>query len=948
MATRFFSMTDDSRDVRSAAASPRVALLVGAGAYPGGRLANPPRDIALVSAALKPLGFDVELLIDPAKTQLETAMVRFAQRLEQAGAEGIGFFYFAGHGIQFRGANYLVPVDAQIPETRYLRSGAVPVDYLVAELSECRPLATVIVVDACRNNDIRASEGGLTQGLGAVEHLPDGTILVFSTAAGEVAEDGEAGNSPYAMALSGRLAAGGHRLDEIFLGVAGDVAAMTGNRQRPAVFLQGAIAPVVLKDAPAGEAPGFGGPMDRRPPPNAVALARPSEIAPAVQLFANVPPRDLNFTGREAGLAALHDAVGPQADAIGQAVTHGMAGIGKTSFAAEYAYRHREAFSGVWWAPAEQRELLVDSLATLAVTLDPALAAEADRERQVLGGFKRLAQMTPPFLLVFDNVDSPEIVRNLTPPAGVRLVMTSRWADWGGRAAEIDLQIFEPDAAAEFLQKRAGRDDPVGARRLAAAVGHLPLALDHAGAYCRATATSFGGYSEKIDARVQRAPKGVAYPASIAATFGMAIDKATLEQPAAEDLLGLFAHMAPERIPLDLVSDAVMDEDDRAEALAALFAVSLVEHDQFSDGAPAINLHRLIQAAMRVRLADQGRAEVMADRVIAALACAFPDNAHLDPGLWRACGRLMPHVLATRELARWSTAAEPAAAILFHRAGRYLFGRGAYRDAEPFYRQAIAIGEAGAGRDDPEVGRRINDLAQLIAAAGRFDEAEPLFREVIASGEARLGRQHLDVAIRLNNLARLLNDTGRREEAEPLYREAIAINDAAAGSNSIHAVAWRNNLGILLNEAGRNDEAEPVYREAIAIGERRLGHRHHEVARCFNNLGRVLWRAGRLDEAEAMARESLAISVESLGPDHPIYARQQHSLAQILTDAGRTAEALETVAAALKVHEATLGETHPWTRDSALTFVELARVEGQPDSAADVAGRLGLETQDAG
>lgn len=945
MVSRFFSTSEQPEGAPRSFGTgdaARVALLVGMGAYRGARLANPAKDVALISAALKDLGFEVELVVDAGKSQLETAMVRFGQRLERAGPEGIGFFYFAGHGIQFRGANYLVPVDAEIPETRYLRSGAVPVDYLVEGMADCRPLATAIVIDACRDNNIRPSEGGLTQGLGAVEQLPDGTVLVFSTAAGEVAEDGEAGNSPYAVALAGRLSMAGQRLDEVFLGASGDVAAMTGNRQRPAVFLQGAIAPVVLNGAPA-EAMGPAGPLDRRPPPNAIAAVRPPAPGPVPRLFENVPPRDLNFTGREAGLAALQEAIGADAppDAIGQAVIHGMAGIGKTAFAAEYAYRQRESYSGLWWAPAEQRELLVESLARLAVAIDPGLTAEADRERQILAGFRRLAQMKPPFLLVFDNVDSPEVVRNLLPPAGIRLVMTSRWADWGGRAAEIDLQTFDPEAAAEFLQKRAGRDDPVGARRLAAALGHLPLALDHAGAYCRATAASFGAYAERIDARLQRAPKGVAYPASIAATFGLAIDKAALEHPAAETLLGLFAHLAPEKIPLSLVGEDLIDEDDRTEALAALFAVSLIEYDQLADGSPAVNLHRLIQAAMRVRLQDGGQTGP-ADQVVAALVAAFPDNAQLDPGLWPACATLMPHVLATRDLSRWTAAAEPAAAELFHRAGRYLFGRGAYRDAEPFYRRAIASGEAQAGRDDPQVGRRINDLAQLLATAGRFDEAEPLFREVIASGEARLGRHHLDIAARLNNLARLLNDTGRRQEAEPLYREAIAINDAAGGSSAVHAVAWRNNLGILLNEAGRNDEAEPVYREAIAIGERLLGRRHHEVARCFNNLGRVLWRAGRLAEAEAMARESLAISVESLGPDHPIYARQQHSLAQILTDAGRTDEALEAVTAALEVHEATLGETHPWTRDSATTFVELAHATGDRAGAEAVAGRFGL------
>jgi tetratricopeptide (TPR) repeat protein len=947
MVSRFFSAGEDPLDLDIQTTAERIALVVGVGAYPGNRLFNPASDVALVTKSLGALGFDVETAIDVGKSQLETAIVRLAQRIERAGPDAVVFFYFAGHGIQYRGSNFLVPVDAEIPETRYLRSGAVPVDYLVQEISGVTARATIIVVDTCRDNAIRQSEGGLTQGLGAVEHLPDGTILVFSTAAGEVAEDGSAGNSPYALALARHLGVPGRRLDEVFLTIAGDVAAATANRQRPAVFLQGAIAPVILKEQPVDSASGPASQPERRPPPVAIPAERPAVAAPMRRLFENVPPRDLNFTGRTSSVLMLQAALGggEPTGASGHAVVHGLAGMGKTSLVTEYVWRHRDDHAGIWWAPAEQRELLIDSLATLAVSLDPGLSAEADRERQVVAGLRRLAQMSPPFLLVFDNVESPDTIRHLLPPAGVSVIITTRWADWGGRATEIDLQVFDEDAAIDFLHKRTGRTDGIGARRLAAALGCLPLALDHAGAFCRATATSFAGYCEKIDARVSRAPKGVAYPASIAATFGLAIDKAALEHRAAETLLGLFSYLSPERIPLDLVTDDLLPEDDRAEALAALFAVSLIDYDELADGTAAASLHRLVQAAMRVRLAEQGRAEAVADRVVASLATAFPDNGQLDPGLWARCAVLMPHVLAVRDLARWSEAAAPAAGDLFHKAGRYLFGRGSYREAEPLYRLAIAVAETALGRDHPDVGRRINDLALLQATTGRFGEAEPLFRDVIALGEATLGRRHPDVAIRLNNLARLLNDTGRRVEAEPLYREAIAINDEAATPNPVHAVAWRNNLGILLNEAGRNEEAEPVYREAIAIGEARLGHRHHEVARCFNNLGRVLWRAGRLDEAEAMAREGLLISAESLGADHPIYARQQHSLSQILLTAARPADALVEVAAALKVHEATLGDSHPWSRDSAATFIEAAMILGRQDEAAEVASRFGLPVQ---
>jgi hypothetical protein len=86
-----------------------------------------------------------------------------------------------------------------------------------------------------------------------------------------------------------------------------------------------------------------------------------------------------------------------------------------------------------------------------------------------------------------------------------------------GRAVEMKLDLFGKESAAEFLQKRAGRIDPAGAGRLAAALGHLPLALDHAGAYCRLTGSSFDAYREKTDTRIARAPTGAAYPASVAA-----------------------------------------------------------------------------------------------------------------------------------------------------------------------------------------------------------------------------------------------------------------------------------------------------------------------------------------------------------------------------------------------------------------------------------------------
>ena len=107
MPPRFFGDDNSGWSAPVVPLTPRIALVVGNGAYRSNRLENPARDARLVGETLDQLGFDTELVIDAGKAVLETAIVRLGERLEKAGPESVGFFYFAGHGIQHQGANYL-------------------------------------------------------------------------------------------------------------------------------------------------------------------------------------------------------------------------------------------------------------------------------------------------------------------------------------------------------------------------------------------------------------------------------------------------------------------------------------------------------------------------------------------------------------------------------------------------------------------------------------------------------------------------------------------------------------------------------------------------------------------------------------------------------------------------------------------------------------------------
>jgi tetratricopeptide (TPR) repeat protein len=659
-----------------------------------------------------------------------------------------------------------------------------------------------------------------------------------------------------------------------------------------------------------------------------------------LRLFENVPPRNLAFTGRAASLALLHDGLHRPGDGFGarRVAVHGLGGIGKTTLAVEYAYRHADAYACVWWAPATHRAVLVESLAMLAGRVDPQLSAAADKEKAAVAGLARLAHLSGPPLLIYDDVQSPEMLRDLVPASGGHVILTSRWADWEGQAVAQRLDLFGEEVAIEFLQRRAGRGDPGAARRLAAALGRLPLALDHAGAYCRLTASSFDTYRERIERRIAQAPRGVLYPASVAATFGIMIDTAAKQHRGAEALLGALSYLSPEDIPLDLTHGLMADEDDHDEAMGALSSVSLIDHHTAEDGGATVSIHPLVQAAMRRRVAEQGAATVTCEQVVAWLEREFPKpvliSAFTDPAAQAKSSALFGHALTLVGHAENSAAPCPGLSGLLRSMAIYAHTCGDYAGAETMLRRASAIAEkSGDARMVAELGF---NLGRVLFITDRLVDAEALFRRTIVDGETDFGRDHLAVAVRLGLLADLLHRTGRQAEAELLYQEIIAVADREANEASPYDVIWRIDYGILLDETGRFDEAERLGRETLDRAVRKLGPRHPEYARGLNNLGRTLRDMERFEEAADSIRRALAIW-RQLPNINPTYvARAQHNLARALLRLGHAEEALDLIEQALAVHQAILGLAHFWTVQSAQCYAVARAATGRTDAAANL------------
>ncbi len=230
----------------------RHALLIANGAYSQAPLRNPRRDTRLVGSALVQLGFAVTRVEDGDLATLRSALTEFVQRLGHSDPDNIAIFYFAGHGVQVDGLNYLIPVRADIQSQDDLETRALALEEVVAMLAASPRQANILVLDACRDGGFSAKVAGrsaFSGGLASLNLPPARMLVAFSTAAGRSADDGTAANSPYATALVEtlpRLLEPGRRVHDIFVETAEKVREATRGRQAPALFLQGGLPALTL------------------------------------------------------------------------------------------------------------------------------------------------------------------------------------------------------------------------------------------------------------------------------------------------------------------------------------------------------------------------------------------------------------------------------------------------------------------------------------------------------------------------------------------------------------------------------------------------------------------------------------------------------------------------------------------------------------------------------
>jgi TIR domain/NB-ARC domain len=328
-------------------------------------------------------------------------------------------------------------------------------------------------------------------------------------------------------------------------------------------------------------------------------------------------PRNPQFTGRSEIITRLQQELqSGQVAAVTQAIA-GLGGIGKTQLALEYCYRQASRYQAVWWIRAESEETRMADLASLAEALGLSVAGESDLQRSVSSVIAWLNR-TPGWLLIFDNVETPEDLEDILPAAGRgHILITSRYPAWGTKAKTVHLNVWTVEESTQYLLRRTNeknsKENKAAAMDLAQALGYLPLAVEQAAAYIDESKIGILGYSKLFkENQLRLFERREGHPPNdrhtIATVWDISIKSVESASPGAVALLQLCAFMRPDRISKqeieahcnilpDPLKNAVSNKIMLHDAIATLRRYSLI------DATPEfISIHRLVQLVVRDRL----------------------------------------------------------------------------------------------------------------------------------------------------------------------------------------------------------------------------------------------------------------------------------------------------------------------------------------------------------
>lgn len=678
------------------------------------------------------------------------------------------------------------------------------------------------------------------------------------------------------------------------------------------------------------------------------------------------PQRNLHFTGRIAELEALRtnltrdDRAHPAAQLIS-----GMGGVGKTEIATEYIHLHRHKYEIIWWIRAEQTDRVRDALVKLGQRLGVGpVSTESGRDRTIAAVLETLASdRRPNWLLVYDNAAQPLELQRYLPacPPGGHIIITSRLQNWPGyiEADSVEVSPFTLDEAVSFLRRRVpalGANRKLSAEedeqrnsdagRLAGALGHLPIAVEHAAAYLTETGETVDEYLT----RFEKNPHGLLseqlteFPASVSTTWSVSMSRLS---PDAEHLFNLCAFFSPEPIAVELFlnhAEAVSEPSGLREFLSSSprFRAAATQMHRFSlvkvDGArDLIQMHRVVQAVTRDQL-RQNRP----DAFLAYRAAVDTMLAESNPGNPDRVSNDVVYDLSLQHLEserNFLNTANPALRRLIIDQVRRLHLRGGHVEAMRFGQETLRVWRERLGWEHLDVLAMAVEVAIAMQLDGHAADARRLLLDTRPVLEAHYGSQHEVTLLCANAYGADLRTHGQFSEALELDRGLLPKFEETFGPDHERTLNVWNNIAADYRRLGRFAEALEIDLRTFEDRRHILGDSDPRTLYSQDMVASDLRGLGRYQESLDTARKVVAAFAAAGGRENPDWLNARTGFAAALRKAGHHWDALQWSEEVVQLYRDYLGLDHAHTLRAAANLINDRRAVGEFAIAED----LGLD-----